>query len=455
MVNRVLGVLVAGILAAALVAGWVVRDDRVMSPYQGSAPGGLEGETRTLEAHRTSQKMIPVSVSSTGIQNTDRSPAKVSPGVETPRTEGEAEGARTRLRSRESKTERQAPLARWKLDSLPSLVLGAYSEPIEEVFGYLTGAAEMNDGRISVVDAGQDAVLFFAHDGTFEGSAGQPGEGPGDLMGPRPVPSASHDSLVVANLYALSAVSGPGMVEFLARFPSPRSYVRGVVGDEVVVQELTSMGTQVGSTGFRPNTDCFSAWSPASGRQRSLGCVEYTAQYVVVSGKRQRAVSVPFQVGPQVAPLEEAIVMTRPDRPGALTFVDLNTGEERVVPLRFEPEQVTRAARRAWVDSATAAHNPRSLPVDYSELPFPESYPLIAELIPDAAGGFWARLYREHPDLPGATWVAFDESGTPRAQIAPPGDLDVVHVGTSSVLGLRTDDLGIQFVVRHGLNRIE
>lgn len=64
------------------------------------------------------------------------------------------------------------------------LRLGALEEPVEEVFGQVSGVAMGEDGDLWVLDGQIPGVRHFAADGTPMGIIGREGEGPGEFLRP-------------------------------------------------------------------------------------------------------------------------------------------------------------------------------------------------------------------------------------------------------------------------------
>ncbi len=66
----------------------------------------------------------------------------------------------------------------------PDLEIGVLDGPSEYAFGRVSGLAEGPDGRIFVSDAQQHVIRVFDQDGTFQKSIGREGEGPGEFVWP-------------------------------------------------------------------------------------------------------------------------------------------------------------------------------------------------------------------------------------------------------------------------------
>ncbi|WP_420634354.1 6-bladed beta-propeller [Candidatus Palauibacter sp.] len=82
-----------------------------------------------------------------------------------------------------------------------------------------------------------------------------------------------------------------------------------------------------------------------------------------------------------------------------------------------------------------------------------ERIPFAHDLIVDDLGYVWAQPY-ELPDGPGSSeWRVFAETGQAIGTVHLPVGLRALAISTDAVVGVRTDDLGRQFVQVHALAR--
>jgi hypothetical protein len=92
----------------------------------------------------------------------------------------------------------------WKVDSVPVLTVGAGDRRAEAgdtlyEFNDINGAKLLADGRIVVAVMGSHVLRFFDKSGTFVGSAGRKGDGPGEFRQILELFRIRGDTLVVAD----------------------------------------------------------------------------------------------------------------------------------------------------------------------------------------------------------------------------------------------------------------
>lgn len=81
----------------------------------------------------------------------------------------------------------------------------------------------------------------------------------------------------------------------------------------------------------------------------------------------------------------------------------------------------------------------------------PEHLPPIATMVMGRDGSIWLRRFEPVEGVEGsmAEWWVLDGSGAPVGRVLTPPDLRLVDVTTEAVLGVETDDLEVQYIVRH------
>jgi len=85
-------------------------------------------------------------------------------------------------------------------------------------------------------------------------------------------------------------------------------------------------------------------------------------------------------------------------------------------------------------------------------LPFPESMPSFSEILVDVEGNLWVKDYQAWRTDP-PRWFVFDPTGRLLGELSMPVGFQVHQVGSDYVLGHRTDDLGVEYVELHRLEK--
>jgi hypothetical protein len=348
-------------------------------------------------------------------------------------------------------------LPAWTLSAAPTLTLGAADGTPEELFHNVTGAVQLTDGSIAVVDAGRSVVSFFDGSGGHLRTVGGSGDGPGEFQFPRLIPATDYDSLVVHGVSRISIVGSDGRVR-VAGSSEVGDLPRAVIPDGVIHQRFPHVDVNRGlaaSSGLRPVDPDLVTVDPLSGVGTVLASYRYTTDYIVVSNRGQFNVPLPLRAGLSVAPMSGGEIAVVVGNEGVLRILRPSTGASSSIPLPIAAIEVTRAdVQRITAErlARASARDPMVAGV-IRELPFPDEFPFVESLVPDEAGGVWARLHPEHARRLGGDWLALGGSGEGRALIRMPEAFELFQVGADFVIGLSRDELGVQRVHRYDLYR--
>jgi hypothetical protein len=85
-------------------------------------------------------------------------------------------------------------------------------------------------------------------------------------------------------------------------------------------------------------------------------------------------------------------------------------------------------------------------------LPLPEKAPRFAGFVAGANGEMWIELFREDPTAP-RSYVIVNEMGRPIGRATMPARMIPLEIGSADVMGVRTDEEGLEHVVRYSLRR--
>ena len=110
--------------------------------------------------------------------------------------------------------------------------------------------------------------------------------------------------------------------------------------------------------------------------------------------------------------------------------------------------------RLAGVPEEERAERRQGMRESYGQVPLPETFPAFATALTDAADHLWVREY-ELPgeETPNPTWTVFDPGGHVLGFVETPEGLSIFEIGEDHVLGLATDELGVQYVQMWSLVR--
>ena len=366
----------------------------------------------------------------------------------------------------ESPSAAWSPGEEWIIDPEPRLDLGSTDGEGPTAFGRVTDVAILGANGVVVADALASELRLFSLDGEFLRVIGGPGQGPGEFRSLGSVHWVGGDTLLVFDrgLRRLSSFLISG--ELLSTVDLG-GVTYGATGDLAFLDDVAPLGGgalvgreggdfsgQAGQLGLTRDTTHFLAVEGNGSGARLLDRVPgaWTLRWEV-AGRRMFMLQ-PMTTYPTwttrgdtlyIAPGEWAEVrvvgqegvhriLRRSVAPRALEAADRSAWEEGM--LRLSPEGDRDEARRLLDD-----------------LELPQRLPFYRNVLVDPAGHVWAERF-ESPGLgPGLEWDIYHPDGRYRGPVTTPSDLAIYEVGLDHVLGIWADDLGVQRVRVHQLER--
>jgi hypothetical protein len=392
----------------------------------------------------------------------------------------EAGGSRDAFAVRDSAgiriAESSEPVARvsWSVSPQPDVTIGGNEADSMQQLFRVSAALELSNGRIVVSHGPAPMVRWYDRSGEYQTGAGRAGGGPGEFGG--------GESAWISTMWALAGdsvatwehpprrmqVFGPDgefvravVLEIPPDMP-PRSYPQ-IVGrtDNGFIAYLPpdplpgTLGEIVRD--LMPFIGFHGDGEYAGELARLPGFTSYTYQYRTPDGRE-----LPVRGRPPFARL--AAFATGPARwyygSGDAWEIEVrdSTGSlEMLIRRPVAPEPVTSQ----WIDTyktetmAGAPADPagrRLWQEIIDEAPYPDMFPAYRRIRIDRTGLLWVQAY----DLPGAdssTWSVFDREGRWLSDVSIPHDWQVLDIGADYMLALVRDELDIERVERHTLNR--
>lgn len=351
----------------------------------------------------------------------------------------------------------------WRVGTEPEVSIGAREGEGPYMLHRASDAFTLSDGRIVVANTGSHELRVFDASGIHVATWGRRGEGPGEFS---PLVQAHRwrgDSLLA--LYSpanhLSVLDSEGKFArafTLARDDSffqveavlPGGAIlssdwvgRGSLADGLSRTEETyrvkdAEGDMLSFLGSFPGTEWFSAWSGSSGWSVEIAHAHRVSTFAW-GDLAAIAPNDTYEI--RVFGLDGTLrrIVRRDHDLVASTEAHIDAEIEERVAQRPEEE---RAERR------------RELRENFREVPFPETFPAFAEATADLVGHLWVREY-EIPGEGGAdpVWTVFDPEGRVLGFVETPAGLDVYEIGEEYILGLATDELGVEFIQVRSLER--
>jgi hypothetical protein len=365
----------------------------------------------------------------------------------------------------------------WRISATLLFEVGRSGRGPEYELFRVAGARILSDGRLVIANAGTGELRWFTNRGAFIRSAGGEGEGPGEFRALTRLVLLSGDSIAVSDVYLgrISVFDAAGdFVHTISRRTAPVTLPSGRFEDGTYL--LTPNGPGIGTDGpsrIERLSMTVDGLDVATGSEATIATLPWLEVVVSPAGttrpdgtQRFQQVPRPFGLGVWVAagargwvvadnarnelefrtPVGNVTRIARWSAPRrAVTEADVSADLERELSRRRTPE--ARELFRAFYDEYPPP--PDSMPVFGCAYPFCTAEPM--HLDPD--GNVWLAQYL--PPAEGYTtgYFVFDSTGAWLGTVATPPGLAILSVGRDRVVGKRTDDLGVESVSVHLLER--
>jgi len=351
----------------------------------------------------------------------------------------------------------------WRAGTEPEVSIGAREGEGPYMLHRASDAFTLSDGRIVVANTGSHELRVFDASGIHVATWGRRGEGPGEFS---PLVQAHRwrgDSLLAlyspANHLSILDSGGnfaraftlarddsffqveavlPGGAILSSDWVSRGGLADGLSRTEETYRVRDAEGDMLSLLGSFPGTEWFSAWSGSSGWSVEIAHAHRVSTFAW-GDLVAIAPNDTYEI--RVFALDGTLrrIVRRDHDLVASTEAHIDAEIEERVAQRPEEE---RAERR------------RELRENFREVPFPETFPAFAEATADLVGHLWVREY-EIPGEGGAdpVWTVFDPEGRVLGFVETPAGIDVYEIGEDYILGLATDELGVEFIQMWSLER--
>ena len=337
----------------------------------------------------------------------------------------------------------------WSINPDPLVdLMRSGSGPSHEFFR-VRDVRQRPDGSVVVADRGSQEVRLYSSQGEFLGSAGGVGDGPGEFRNLWKVePSA--DRILALDQRGRVAVFTPDLMPTRTFDVADRVFDLHDLHDGTVLVEVRSLtetepGTEVvrGSsallrfdlTGARVDSlaetpgyeevsrvidDQYISGRPLFGRE---GHVAANGSVILEGSADLMEVRALSGTGDVVR------ILRIPDYPLSLTDEEVAAEREAQFDVELPPGVTFPPFMRQFIE----------------ELPAPAARPAYADILVDPSGAVWLELYRgrSEQDRPQA-WLVLDADGTWLGTVDAPNDFAVMDITMNAVLGVWTDELGVE-----------
>ena len=337
----------------------------------------------------------------------------------------------------------------WSIDPEPRVdLVRSGSGPSHEFFR-VRDIRQRPDGSVVVADRGSQEVRLYSSQGEFLGSAGGAGGGPGEFRNLWKVePSA--DRILALDQRGRIAVFAPDLVPTRTFDVADRVFDLHDLHDGTVLVEVRSLtetepGTEVirGSSTLlrydltgapidslaetagseqvsRVIDDGYISGRPLFGREGHLAANGDVILLGSADLMEVRELSVTGDV---------VRILRIPDYPLSLTDEEVAAEREAQFDVELPPGATLPPPIRRFIE----------------ELPAPTARPAYADILVDPAGAVWLELYRgrSEQDRPQA-WLVLDAEGAWLGTVDAPNNFAVMDITMDAVLGVWTDELGVE-----------
>ncbi len=348
------------------------------------------------------------------------------------------------------------------VEERPLLTLGAAEGDLDEEFFKVKPPTLLPGGQVVVPLAAYGEIRVFTQDGELAATHGRPGEGPGEF---RDLESAwTRGDTIEAfdgRLRRVTRFWPDGTIEtvpidLIGAGYRPSSAIRGTFRDGWALMGITDMGygrrDEVTVSHFSRDGTFVAIIA------RAEGIFRYEAPGM--TGPTPLSPSVSFAIMGDALYVGETLSPAIGVVGGDGSVVNKITWE----PGRTSPRDALREVVRLAVQNADPGDRVR-VRERLNAAPAPNRVPLFSAFLVDGQGFVWVRPYEVERDAyalggplygevpAGGVWWIFTPEGERVGSIDLPADLEPSVITADAVVGIRRDELGIEYVQIHRLHR--
>lgn len=346
----------------------------------------------------------------------------------------------------------------WSVSERPRLEIGVFEGEEAYQLADVRGVTRLSDGRIAVLDGGDVELRFYDPAGRFLRTVAGSGQGPGEIDRPTGLLRLDGDTLVVPQRADWEASWFTGQGTFLRRerldaarhgeaidslWGCPRR--PGLLPDATLLV-CAGSGEERHQQEAAPRVSHWLVRSP------------YDASWVDTLGTF-------FGFAPSLAFGARGTGVAAGGAPlrifvGDPAFFEIDVIEDRagrVLSMRYPDglEPVSARDREAYEEymAEWLRSRPPGAPAAGSgERTYARNRPGFVDLHYDAEGYLWATEYRA-PWEEGASALVFSADGPLLGKVELPPGFEIEEIGSDYLLGVRRDELDVEYVHLYGLQR--
>ncbi len=416
-----------------------------------------------------------VLLASCGDQGSSQAPATGAPQY----------GLRDSAGIRIAENPRPAPDSRlgWTVSAEPLVSIGTPEGDSTFQLYRVSDATWLADGSVVVANGGSLELLVFDAEGNHLDSWGGRGEGPGEFAGLNRVRPWAGDSLIAGDPEQgrisifdsegahgrTSVLHGRDEDEGLLATVADAAQSMGAIGTivpDVLIGVLpdgilfTGGADNIAFVGFGRRDHAYALRTIDGDTRVSLGKypgpLTYTENYQAGGGFIFIPLTHPFGNTTHAAIWGDLAVIGQTETYELRGFRS-DGSLARIVRRDYEPGIPTQAEQDAHFREQFARYSDerRARTTEVAaNVPLVDAFPAFGSVMGDALGHLWvADFKRPGDDYAGTLWTVFDGEGRMLGLVRTPGGTTVFEIGEDYILGLGTDDLGVEYVYMWGLDR--
>lgn len=354
--------------------------------------------------------------------------------------------------------------AGWRVPDTVLTEVGADADHPERDFAQVVSAYRLSDGRLAVMDAGNQQIRFFDSTGAWLGSAGRKGSGPGEFQNPFAFWRRDGDTLMVFDFSSrrVSILDDTGGFVRAYTIRSPGNLMfpmpAGAFGDGTMLAAVQTIDTTTKSGGPYRTPTAYVTYLGSGELHDTIGVFPGIEMYpaTISFNGRDFPSPAPVPLGRNtyvatrggwmyVAP-NEAWEVRVLDTAGTLHF--LARRDIQAVPL--SADDITRARSEAIARLENGANN---IPAPMMEqlrkrvetAPYPDNLPSYSGMLVDTEGNLWVEGARA-PGVTRRTYSVLDSTGHWQGDVSMPDGFRPTDIGTEYVTGIWQDEDDLQYV---------
>ena len=344
----------------------------------------------------------------------------------------------------------------WCVGTEPLLTIGEVSGDLDYLLERVSHALRLEDGTIVVADRGPNELRLFDAAGVFIRSLGGRGEGPGEFAMLSEVWARGDTILASDGSQSRISVFGRGgnVLETIrvevAQGRGYRTPETQFSDGAILVLNAPSGGVGVGGGDVIPGAVWrLDRYSRAGRFMNEISSVQESPRWEHGIYELPPGLYLPFSLGLPLYAASGDHVYAAGGTEASIQRWKSDGGLSHVFRWAIQERRVSNQDRRRWREANSTApqgYNSAAWARYVREIPFPERMPLFGRLLVDAQGNVWAKRFS--PSWEGdSSWYVFDGQGVWLGEVSTPPGLHIFEIGADYVLGLRRDELGVQFVV--------